>query len=73
MQREALKENDFLCYQVENGAYFNLGDRVTYKGKERVIVGPTAVMKNGTLIYEYILASEKGIRQNLILNDPIAG
>jgi hypothetical protein len=70
---EGLNENDFLSYQVESEAYFNLGDRVIYKGKEWVIAGSTAVMKNGTLTYEYILASEKGIRQNLILNDLIAG
>jgi hypothetical protein len=45
----------------------------TYKRKERVIAGSTVVMKNGTLTYEYILASEKGIRQNLVLNHQIVG
>jgi hypothetical protein len=57
-----LNENDFLCYEIETDKYFALGDRVTYKGKERVIAGSTAVMKNGTLTYEYIPASEKDLK-----------
>ncbi|AMA73477.1 hypothetical protein ACH33_11830 [Aneurinibacillus sp. XH2] len=68
-----LSGNDFLYYRIESEAYFNLGDRITYKGKERVVAESTAVMKNGTMTYEYILASEKGIRQNLIFNDQITG
>jgi phage baseplate assembly protein gpV len=68
-----LVENDFLCYEVATGAYFNLGDRVTYRGKEWVISRSMAVMKNGTVTYEYILATEKGIRQNPITNRRIAG
>ncbi len=68
-----LAENDFLCYKVETGAYFNLGDRVTYRGKEWVISRSTAVMKSGSVTYEYILATEKSIRQNLLMNRRIAG
>jgi hypothetical protein len=60
MQREGLKENNFLCYQVESEAYFNLGDRVIYKGKERVIAGSTAVMKNGTVTYEGTAGGNRG-------------
>ncbi|WP_276913216.1 hypothetical protein [Aneurinibacillus aneurinilyticus] len=68
-----LAVNDFWCYEVEIGAYFNLGDRVTYKGKEWVISRSTAVMKSGSVTYEYILATEKSIRQNLLMNRRIAG
>ncbi|WP_276915823.1 phage baseplate assembly protein V [Aneurinibacillus aneurinilyticus] len=68
-----LAVNDFLCYEVETGAYFNLGDRVAYKGKEWVIARSTSIMKQGHLTHEYTLSPEKGIRQNQQGNQRIVG
>ncbi|MCL6559915.1 MAG: hypothetical protein K6U74_14205, partial [Firmicutes bacterium] len=70
---DELDEEDVTCYAVESVSHYSLGDRVRFKGKERVVAQSIAEMKNGTLTYEYILASEKGIRQNPYQNKSIVG
>lgn len=68
-----LDEKAFMCHVVETDRYVNIGDRVTFKGKEWMVARSTAEMKNGILRYEYILVQEKGIRQNLIHNEALVG
>ncbi|MED4355015.1 contractile injection system protein, VgrG/Pvc8 family, partial [Schinkia azotoformans] len=68
-----LQENDFLINVVESRQYGNVGDRVTINGKEFVVSQVKASMKQGMLTYEYGLAIEAGIRQNLIYASSLKG
>ncbi|HHY72330.1 MAG TPA: wall-associated protein, partial [Bacillus bacterium] len=65
--------DDFQIYTIESDQYFNIGDRVTIKNTELIIAQATVTMKQGLLTYEYVLAPEAGIRQNLIYHPSLCG
>ena len=68
-----LQESDFLTYVVESNQCGNVGDRVTINGKEFVVAQVKATMQQGILTYEYGLAIEAGIRQNLVHASEVKG
>ncbi|MED4355111.1 contractile injection system protein, VgrG/Pvc8 family, partial [Schinkia azotoformans] len=70
---QQVQENDYFTYVVESKQYGNIGDRVTFKGKEFVVAQVKAMMQQGILTYEYGLAIEAGIRQNLIYAPSVKG
>ena len=64
---------DFQTYTIESNQHFNMGDRITIKNTELIIAQATATMKQGILTYEYVLAPEAGIRQNLTHHSSLRG
>ncbi|MED4351069.1 contractile injection system protein, VgrG/Pvc8 family [Schinkia azotoformans] len=64
---------DFQTYTIESTQYFNMGDRVPIRNTELIVTQATATMKQGILTYEYVLAPEAGIRQNLIHHSSLRG
>ncbi|MED4351062.1 contractile injection system protein, VgrG/Pvc8 family [Schinkia azotoformans] len=70
---ESLQVADFQTYTIESTQYFNMGDRITIKNTEHIVAQATATMKQGILTYEYVLAPEAGIRQNLIHHSSLRG
>ncbi|BAU27203.1 late control gene D protein (GPD) [Aneurinibacillus soli] len=65
--------NDYICYEVETTTFFTVGDRVTYKEKQLVIIRVVTAINNGVLTHTYTLMPEKGSRQTRIWNDLISG
>ncbi len=70
---ESLDESDFTTYEIESIKALNIGDKVSVKGKALVVSRVEAEITDGTLKYEYVVTTEKGIRQNLIQNENIIG
>jgi len=68
-----LDETDFVCFEVESHHEMDIGYKVTFQGIKLVVCSVVADIKNGTLMFKYMLARESGIRQNLIFNSSIIG
>ncbi|HEX2953976.1 MAG TPA: hypothetical protein VHR47_08330 [Bacillota bacterium] len=68
-----LMDSDFTYYLVETGHYYPLGARVTFKQVKFVVAQSTAMLKNGSLLYEYLLCPESGLKQKPRLNWQIVG
>ncbi len=71
--RDDTEECEFTYFEVESGNYLDLGDKVKFKEKSLMVFKSTAVMKNGALKFEYILAPENGMKQGRISNSLITG
>ncbi|MED0679993.1 contractile injection system protein, VgrG/Pvc8 family [Aneurinibacillus thermoaerophilus] len=68
-----INENDFIYYEVETDKVLNIGDSVSFRGKTLVVSEAYTQMKNGLLKHRYILCSKKGMSQNTIYQQDIAG
>ncbi len=60
---QKLQEQDFLCYEVESYQPLELGDPVTFKGKKLLVYQATALLRDDLLVFNYLLAFEKGFSQ----------
>ena len=67
-----LQESDFICYEIESEKFLNIGDKVSFQGKELIVGESIVVLDKAVLKYGYVLTAE-GIGQNLILNRSISG
>lgn len=70
---EGIDEKDFTYYKVETDAVLNIGDSISFQGKNLYVSQSTTKMKDGVVVNEYLLTHEKGMSQNLILNEKIKG
>jgi len=70
---KGIDEKDFTYYRVETDAIFNIGDSISFQGKKLFIFQSTAKLQDGVVTNEYLLTLEKGMSQNLILNEKIKG
>lgn len=70
---EGIDEKDFTYYKVETDAILNIGDSISFQGKNLFVSQSTAKIKDGVVVNEYLLTLEKGMSQNLILNKNIKG
>ena len=68
-----LDEIDFIGYQVESSNHLDIGDYVTFQNKKLRVAQSTAVMRQGTLTFNYTLTLDTGVRQNPILNPKLSG
>ncbi|WP_339157227.1 contractile injection system protein, VgrG/Pvc8 family [Paenibacillus sp. FSL W8-0186] len=64
---------DFTRYAVDLVNWYPLGDILAFAGQELVIFSAVTRFTGGELRHQYILSPERGIRQNKILNTPLAG
>lgn len=70
---ENLKELDFILFYVETNKNFSVGDSVTFQDITLYIKQKTAKIKQGILIYEYILSSENSFIQDKLYHKNIVG
>ncbi|OAB45520.1 contractile injection system protein, VgrG/Pvc8 family [Paenibacillus glacialis] len=68
-----ISEVDFTQYTVESSMWFNLGDNVTFQKHELTVAAATSQLRDGELLHRYTLSPEAGIRQNEMINTPLAG
>ncbi|CAH8771856.1 phage baseplate assembly protein V [Paenibacillus dendritiformis] len=68
-----LSDNEFISCEMESPQYFHIGDRVIFENRERIIFQSSVSMKDGILIYKYLIAPEHGLRQRKVINPSIAG
>jgi hypothetical protein len=71
--REEINELDYAMFEIIKNKYMFIGDKVVLN-EINTIVGKSIIeIKNGVLIMKYTLMQEKGMAQNLIVNDKIKG
>lgn len=70
---ENLDEKDFTYYSVQTDDVLNIGDSVSFQNKSLFVFEATSKIKDGVLINEYTLTSEKGMSQNKIFNENVPG
>lgn len=70
---EGIDEKDFTYFKVETSAIFNIGDSVSFLDKSLYVFQSIARLKDGIVAHEYLLTQEKGMSQNLILNENVKG
>lgn len=70
---DGIDEKDFTYYKVDTDAVLNIGDSVSFQNKSLFVSQSTAIMKDGIVVHEYLLNPEKGMSQNLILNENVLG
>ncbi len=70
---ENLKELDFILFYVETNKNFSVGDSATFQDITLYIKQKTAKIKQGILIYEYILSSENSFIQDKLYHKNIVG
>ncbi|MCT4508154.1 MAG: phage late control D family protein, partial [Tepidibacter sp.] len=68
-----LNDTDFFYYEIKTYQRYEVGDKITFKSKQMYITKVDVNIIKGELIYKYILAQRKSIRQNTIFNDKIKG
>jgi hypothetical protein len=71
--QDDLREEDFTCYTVHTDGPFQIGDQVLFQEMELVVARSISYLDDGSLKYEYTLASELGVRQNPMFNRKIIG
>ncbi|WP_052410329.1 contractile injection system protein, VgrG/Pvc8 family [Paenibacillus durus] len=64
---------DFTYYEVESAKWLQLGDNVTFRGKELAVAAAVSQLTDGAFRHTYTLRLEAGIRQPFILNERITG
>jgi hypothetical protein len=64
---------DFTFYEVELDEPFQVGDRFGFYQQNLVVAEVNAVIKQGILKFQYLLAPERGLRQKPFCNPLIAG
>lgn len=70
---ENLNELDFVLFYVQTNKNFNIGDSATFQNITLYIKQKTAKMKQGVLVYEYILSSENSFLQDKLYHEGIIG
>ena len=70
---EGIDEKDFVYYRVETDKILNIGDTVNFQSKSLYVSQSIGILVDGALKHEYILTPEKGMSQNLILNNNVMG
>ncbi|WP_438347724.1 DNA/RNA non-specific endonuclease [Paenibacillus sp. FA6] len=64
---------DFTQYTVESSLWFKLGDNVIFQNHELTVASAVSELRDGELLHQYVLSPEAGIRQNEMINTPLAG
>jgi hypothetical protein len=70
---QSLSDTNFTYYLVTAGRYYPLGSMVKFKGANLIVVQSVAELKNGSLLYEYLLCPPDGLKQKPLYNQQIAG
>ncbi|AKG35288.1 contractile injection system protein, VgrG/Pvc8 family [Paenibacillus durus] len=78
MTRTTNRSNaSILFYKVQttgtNEAALNIGDEVKFNGLLLKVLQSVAAIRHGSLWHEYLLATDDGMKQDLILNEQIRG
>ncbi len=68
-----IDENEFIYYQVETDKVLEIGNRVSFKGKNLYVSEVFTKMKEGLLKHSYTFCSQKGMSQNTIYHTGIVG
>lgn len=66
-------EQDFIYYEIRTDGFYNIGDRVNFKGEKRVVCQSTAMIEGGLFRFDCVLAPASGIKQNPLFNSKITG
>lgn len=66
-----------LCYKVQttgsNDVVLNLGDEVKFNGLLLKVLESVATIRHGSLSHQYLLTTEEGMKQDLVVNEQIRG
>jgi len=70
---EGIDESDFIYYEIETDKFLSIGDKVKYNDINLVVYKVVYCFESSVLRHVYTLAPEKGLSQNLKLNDKLFG
>ncbi|WP_129599952.1 hypothetical protein [Anaerophilus nitritogenes] len=69
----SLKQLDAITFHIETYYDYEIGDKVTYQNIHLYIKSKEIEMKNGILLFRYILSTKMGLSQDRLYNEQIAG
>lgn len=70
---EGIDENDFIYYEIETDKFLSIGDKVQYNDVNLVVYKAEYYFEDSVLRHLYTLTPEKGLSQNLKLNEKLFG
>lgn len=73
----AAKDSNLLYYKVQTtetkDVLLNIGDETKFRDRTLRVMQSIAIIRHGSLWHEYVLTTEDGMKQELILNEDIRG
>ena len=68
-----IQEVDFVTYDIESMAHYELGERLTYQQGVYVIIKKLTVFQKGVILHHYTLGRETGMVQHKLYHTKVQG